>query len=226
MDGKTARLVVKNNEQEALIYFEGGNVVHAVLDDAEEGEEVVYKTLHWETGTFNLESGIESPQVTITRSWSGLLLEGARRLDESQFVIEAVEENQFIHPEVNEMSQMDNILKEMDNEVNGYIASAIVGKDGFSISQHTRRVKTVDPEEVGAQMTLLLKLVETSMGKIDGGVIEDNLLTSGKAYLIMRYLPGKEYFLGIAADRSSANLGNLRLMSKLYAKRVTEALPR
>lgn len=227
MDGKTAHLVVNHNQQEASVYFDAGNLVHAVLDNGEQGEEVIYRILHWETGTFKLESGIAVPQVTITRNWSGLLLEGARRFDESKLSIDAAIDNQFVQTEVNEMAQkLDEILKEMDNEITGYIASTIVGKDGLSIAHHTRRTKTVNPEEVGAQMTLLFKLVETSINKLDGGLVDDDLVTAEKAYLIMRYLPGNEYFLGIAADRSNANLGNLRLMSKLYTKRVAEALPK
>ncbi len=81
MDGKTARLTIKNQEQEALIYFDAGDVVHAVLGEAE-GEEVVYRILSWDEGTFVLDGGEEAPARTINRSCAGLLLEGARRLDE------------------------------------------------------------------------------------------------------------------------------------------------
>ncbi len=46
------------------------------------GEEVIYKVLSWDEGEFVLDVGAESPEVTIKRNWSGLLLEGAKRLDE------------------------------------------------------------------------------------------------------------------------------------------------
>lgn len=80
-DRKTARLVIEHQGQEATIFFDGGAVLHATLGDIQ-GEEVVYRILDWQKGTFNLESDISAPERTITRGWAGLLLEGARRLDE------------------------------------------------------------------------------------------------------------------------------------------------
>jgi hypothetical protein len=42
----------------------------------------------------------------------------------------------------------------------------------------------------------------------------------------MRFLPGKQYYLGIAANRKTGNLGNMRLISKTYAERLSKAMPR
>ncbi len=81
MDNKTARLTVESNDQEALVFFDAGEVVHATLDETE-GEEVIYQILEWNDGTFHLEVGEKTPSKTIARGWTGLLLEGARRLDE------------------------------------------------------------------------------------------------------------------------------------------------
>ncbi len=77
-----ARLTVRHNDREAQIYFDDGNIVHMTLDDRE-GEEVIYELLTWENGTFELEKDVPPPAHTVTSSWSGLLLEGMRRLDEA-----------------------------------------------------------------------------------------------------------------------------------------------
>ena len=77
-----ARLRVRRRGQEGYIFFTDGNVVHATLG-SRVGEEAVYELLTWEDGDFELEMGIPLPERTITTGWSGLLLEGMRRIDES-----------------------------------------------------------------------------------------------------------------------------------------------
>ncbi len=221
-DRKTARLLIQNDGQQASLFFKDGNVVHAVSGD-QEGEEVIYQILGWEEGTFNLETGVEPPAMTITRSWSGLLLEGAKRLDEETLEKDLFETVQSIQPEVKKMAKLDDILKEMGGEVTGYVASAVVGMDGINIAQHARA--KVDPEAISAQMTMLIKLVDTAVTKLGAGVVEDNLTTFAGAYITMRFLPDKQYYLGLAVDRKSGNLGNMRLIGKMYAERIAKAMP-
>lgn len=78
-----ARLSIKRQGQEAALYFEGGRIVHAVCD-LREGNEVVYDLLTWDEGEFELEAAVPSPKQTVDMDWSGLILEGMRRLDESK----------------------------------------------------------------------------------------------------------------------------------------------
>ena len=221
---KTAQLRIGHNGQQALLYFKDGSLVHAEMG-SQTGEDVVYQVLGWEDGSFNLETGIEPKTSTITRSWSGLLLEGARLLDEKTLDNNLFESFQTIQPEVNQMAtKLDEILMDMGNEVNGYVASIVSGMDGLNIAQHA--TSRVDPETISAQLTLLLKLVDTSAGKLNAGALEDELITTDKNFVLMRYLPGKQYFLGVAVDRKGSNLGNLRLMSRIYAERISKAMPR
>ncbi len=120
--------------------------------------------------------------------------------------------------------KLDDILKEMGGEITGYVASAVAGMDGINIAQHTRA--KVDPEAISAQMTMLLKLVDSAVTKLGAGAVEDNLLTTANAYLLLRFLPDKQHYLGMVAERKSGNLGNMRLISKLYADRIRKAMPR
>jgi predicted regulator of Ras-like GTPase activity (Roadblock/LC7/MglB family) len=82
-EGKTGQLTVDSAGKRALIYFRSGALVHAALGMTS-GEEVVYEALGWTEGKFILEIGTASPAVTIQRSWSTLLLEGAQRVDEAR----------------------------------------------------------------------------------------------------------------------------------------------
>jgi predicted regulator of Ras-like GTPase activity (Roadblock/LC7/MglB family) len=216
---KTAKLTILHRGETAQIFFKDGNVLHAALGDIQ-GEEVIYDILSWEDGVFELESGIIPPVTSIKRSWAGLLMEGARRLDENQ--IEP--EQSFIEPEVNKMAVLDDVLKQLSGDVNGYLASVVAGMDGLTIAQDARG--KMNPETIAAQMTLLIKLVDTSAAKLKVGEVEDDLLTTDNAYVLMRYLPDKHYFLGVAVDRKTSNLGNLRLMARIYSDRIAKAIPR
>jgi len=219
-DQKIAQLMIEHNGQQASLFFKEGAVLHASLGDLQ-GEEVVYKILNWQDGKFTLEMGQEPPVITIERSWSGLLLEGARRLDEAQVTDQSIESNMEVS---NMASDLDNILKDLSEQVDGFLTASVVGMDGFGIAQYTKS-KKMDMDTIDAQMTMFIKLVDTAVGKVDAGVIEDDLLTTDKAYLLIRFLEDKSYYLGIAADRKKANLGNMRLVSRVFSKRLAKAMP-
>jgi hypothetical protein len=74
-------LIVQSQGQEGSLFFEDGQIVHAVLN-SHEGEEVIYELLTWEDGTFEIKQEATPPKRTITANWQSLLLEGMRRLDE------------------------------------------------------------------------------------------------------------------------------------------------
>jgi len=78
---KQAELLIRRQGRLAAIYFENGTIAHAALDD-QEGEGVIYELLSWEDGSFSLEQGVPPPKRTVETDWTGLVLEGMRRLDE------------------------------------------------------------------------------------------------------------------------------------------------
>ncbi len=222
MDPRSARMTINYQEQEAKVIFANGQVIHAELGK-KTGEEVIFELLSWDGGTFEVENEIELPKKTINRMWSGLLLEGARRLDAIK-TQKKLNDQLLGNLEENKMSQkFDEILTSLSGEVSGYLSSALVGIDGINLASHT--VGALDPDNESAQITTLIRLVDASVDKLGAGVLEDNLLTTEKSYILMRFLPGKEYFLAIAANRKEGNLGNLRLMSKMYTEQLSKAMP-
>ncbi|HPH97155.1 MAG TPA: DUF4388 domain-containing protein [Anaerolineaceae bacterium] len=223
-DHKTGKLSLNNGAMQGNLYFKNGNVIHAEMGQLQ-GEAAVYELLSWEEGLFKLDVGHEAPQSTITRSWAGLIMEGARLLDEKlanndsdESVTNDLKETIVVAPKI------EDILKEMGGEMQGYIASAVTGMDGLNIAQHSKT--NIDPEAISAQMTMLLKLVDSTVGKLDAGTVQDNLVTTANAYVLMRFLPGRQHFLGVAVDRKAANLGNMRLIANIYSERIYKAIPR
>jgi hypothetical protein len=86
MERKTGVLTLKNSAgSTAQILVRTGRVVHARLDDRPEpvDAECVYYLLAWSTGGFELVTCEVEGVDRVQTSTMNLLLEGARRLDES-----------------------------------------------------------------------------------------------------------------------------------------------
>lgn len=240
--GETCRLIVENKTQVAQIYFTEGTVVHTTLGE-KEGEEAFNEILGWENGQFEIDRGFASPTRTITSNWSDLLLGGLHKLDEEKDAEQPTATElpeltddlgemlgfdksfdfQYKLEEEENMSGLQDSLENISQEVTGFIATAIVGMDGLGVAGFTNTSK--DVEVINAQMTLLFKLVNTTVDKLGAGNVETFLLTTDRAYLLIRYLADRNYYLGIAADRSKASLGNMHLFSRIFAERLSKEMP-
>lgn len=76
----TARLTAQSGHDEAAVYVAGGEIVHARLGSLS-GPDALYEALSWESGTFSIEKGVESPRRSIDEKWAPLLLEGLARIE-------------------------------------------------------------------------------------------------------------------------------------------------
>jgi CheY-like chemotaxis protein/predicted regulator of Ras-like GTPase activity (Roadblock/LC7/MglB family) len=77
-----AQLILNFQGREGVIFFKDGEMIHAEAGGLT-GEEAVYALLGWEDGSFQLKMGMEPSLRTIEKPWSGVLLEGMRRIDEA-----------------------------------------------------------------------------------------------------------------------------------------------
>ena len=123
------------------------------------------------------------------------------------------------------MAKLDDILKEMSEEVAGYVTSAVVGMDGINVASHAIQ-QAVDTESITAQMTSLFKQVDGSIMKLGIGEIEENLIDTEYVHVLMRFLPGKQYFLVLVTYRKTGKLGNMRMVSKSIVDRISKSIPR
>lgn len=119
--------IVQHNGRQVALYFKDGNLVHAVLGN-QEGEEVVYHILNWEEGIFKLDTDVEQPPaITITRSWTGLLLEGARRIDEEKQDADLQQTNQDLQRKDNLMNikRLNQSVEELKED----LGTALIATD-------------------------------------------------------------------------------------------------
>jgi predicted regulator of Ras-like GTPase activity (Roadblock/LC7/MglB family) len=150
-DAKTARLALESGGKQAMIYFDAGEVVHAAQGELQ-GEPAVYAVLSWGEGSFALEAGVEPPARTIHRGYAGLLLEGAKRIDEGHLQDPAglVQAGDFAgEAAVERMSAKEGGMSETMRAlagIEGVLGAVRVAEDGVVLEQALEG----DPEKEGA----------------------------------------------------------------------------
>lgn len=81
VSGKSGVAAVHHGNREAQLYFRKGQLIDAEVGDLR-GEEAVYRTITWATGTFDLEFRPVDRPAVIEAPTHALLMEGMRRVDE------------------------------------------------------------------------------------------------------------------------------------------------
>ncbi len=77
----TAALKVTTAEQEGMLFFKNGAIVHAMCDQLS-GEEAFFQIITFNDGTLQNIRGVEPPIISINKSLESLLFEAAVRNDE------------------------------------------------------------------------------------------------------------------------------------------------
>lgn len=80
---KSGHIELKEDDDTASIFFVNGMVVHSEVDDLE-GAEAFYKIMEWRVGNFEFIPNEASTKTTMSHDLQFLLMEAARRIDESQ----------------------------------------------------------------------------------------------------------------------------------------------
>jgi predicted regulator of Ras-like GTPase activity (Roadblock/LC7/MglB family) len=153
-------------------------------------------------------------------------MEGAKRLDEQKFEPEMVKIDQKEEWEAKSMAQkLEEVMQEMSTEINGFVLGAVAGMDGMNITQLSKG--KLDADAITGSLTIFLKLSSAANEKSGMGVMEDLLIQTDTNYIIQVFLPGDpQHFLVAIVDRKNGSLGNMRLISKIYADRFSKIIPR
>ena len=239
-EGNLARLRVRHQGREGSIYFADGNVVHAEMD-GEVGEEVVYELLTREDGDFFLEMGVEPPRRTITTNWSGLLLEGMRRIDESNAAWDDLDEldlatdapplgeetaeipDEFTETEVKGMATkkrselLAETLDELISTSTDIEGGALVGIDGLVLSANVP-IGKLDETLVGATAAAISGLSRRSVEQMKRGEFFQTLIQGSKGNIIVTFVDERNVFVGLTP--ADVNLG----MAFYEARQVAEKL--
>jgi hypothetical protein len=83
LNGATGCLTIQSGRRTGALYFDKGELINAVDDILNEGEEAAIGLLAWQVGTFEFRADVIDTTHVIESSTESVLLEAARRLDES-----------------------------------------------------------------------------------------------------------------------------------------------
>ncbi len=220
-----AHLRLRHRQEEASVFFADGNVVHAVLGD-QAGEEAIYELLGWEDGEFELEMDVPPPARTITTNWSGLLLEGMRRIDESAAGWDVLSELEALGEEEEETS-----IQAPQEEADVQIIPAAEGEAGAPQTYLTQQLEELR-RDVGARCAFLAdmegrSLAETGrIGKLDVATLLSLLAGSFAASAELARHFGDGQALNISFHRGSryeihsASVGEDLFLALVYDRRV------
>jgi predicted regulator of Ras-like GTPase activity (Roadblock/LC7/MglB family) len=211
-EGNQARLSVLRDDAQAILYFAEGNIVHAILRPGEglddlEGEEVVYRIVGWQDGSFSLETGVSPPAQTIHTPWSALLLEGLQRRDEKRW--DTLEIEDTIRRDEMAQRTTTDILKDF-LDVPGIGTAVVVGRDGFVI-EATAGTKGLSLDALGASLAHAINGIEMMGKELQIKTFQDLFVEYGGAMIITRPV-GDAIVALVASDASQ--LGIIRYKIK------------
>jgi predicted regulator of Ras-like GTPase activity (Roadblock/LC7/MglB family) len=224
-DRKTAQLLIEHNGQQAALFFQDGAVLHATLGKLQ-GEEVVYQILNWQDGHFTLEETESNTAATITisRSWSGLLLEGARRLDEENHIsngnsIPLDQEEKTMAKKKSEI--LADTLAELLQESSDIDGAAIVGTDGLVYSANVPQ-RALDENMVGASSAAILGLSKRSADQLKRGGFKQTLIQGDDGNIIVVGLNDETLFVGLTS--TNVNLGMAFAETRMMTEKLRDII--
>jgi len=203
---KSSKLILECNGRQAELWFANGEIIHAFLDD-QTGEEVVYQILSWEKGNFSLEASVEPPEVSIKRSWSSLLLEGAHRLDEEKMNQKNFTKDKKINKKESHMNvkKMEEIVAGLQEDLSGALVATDIysSKDGQSLAGFNTQPKA------SALFNEITRYLNKSLKGSNFPGLGSYYLVHLENNFIVVVIPQGDFQEGMLVDLSKTSLGIL-----------------
>lgn len=170
-----------------------------------------------------MENGVKAPKSSIKRSWTGLLLLGAQRLDEEEFL--HTQSPQPNLPEVKAMAtrseKLASTLAKLLTDSSDIEGIAVVGTDGLVLSANVPQ-KQLEEEMVGAVSAAILGLSNRSAGQLKRGTLVRTLIQGEDGNIIVASLNADTLLVGLTPK--NVNLGMVFMEIKSMVQTITEVL--
>jgi len=189
----TGAISVEYGDSRGVIYFIGGEIIHAELGE-ETGEEAIYKIIKWPGGTFNIHPEMTSNVCTIHYRTDFLLLEALRRMDEENAGT-AKDRGPGSGPSVTPRRTMSKIAARLQ-EISSVTYSVLLDKQGAPIQD-----ASIEAVALAAKGMFLAK-TGNSMGELLGlGEVKAAAVHTAHFHLLM--YDSKQHYLSIAVKPDS-----------------------
>lgn len=119
------------------------------------------------------------------------------------------------------MTELDEILAHLVEQVDGALAAAVAGMDGLLVEQYSQ--DETDLAAVAAEITNVLASGKSAMSRrLDGGELVELILGSEQRLAYVRLLENDLFCLMVLG--ADGNLGKARLYSERAAERLASVL--
>lgn len=122
------------------------------------------------------------------------------------------------------MAKLEDILLDVRNQLGTeFLSTEVVGVDGLAISE-TAMDPSFDSSVISARLAMVMKLSTKVSEKMSLGTVEDSLVTTDKAFMLIRFLGDNSYYWRVSVSKD-ATLGVVRMLMTEYAERLWDAIP-
>ncbi len=205
-----SQITVEQSQESGAIYLAEGRIVHALQGDAV-GEEALYQLLQWEEGRFRIEKNQSSPEQSIHRPWTAILMQVLQRLDEERDAQQAPAQQTSTVQEAD-----STFLEELAERVPGLVAGYITDTLGMTLAGWVSAAEgTFAAETAPEGLFRLIGSVEEALEAIEAGSLEETItVTSNYRFITRCYDEGTRCLQIVLA--TDGNLGAARMYLAAY----------
>jgi len=188
----SSALAVNHENEEGLIYFQEGNIVHAESGSLS-GEEAFYHIMSWRGGEFYVYRDRISPQESISKGWQSLLLESLRQLDE----ISGGESKDRDNEKARRRLEIESLLSKVRN-AEGVEHILIHSEAGFpmqylgSLTNDTAKLS-----DLGNELSNLVKETRKSLNVLQDDSVKFMEIQTENQIMLLHKIPGEYAFISI-----------------------------
>lgn len=241
MSGVTAALRVTEGNRQGIIFFQKGEIIHALCDELD-GERAFFEIISFAHGHLDTVNIADLPERTIFKPYVAMLMEGSRRQDEQgggdaeasresggdgrDKTHNEVENIGFGQAVVAVKSELPLSMAEMlegFKAINGYRAAAIMKASGEILAQDAINNK-IDLRMVSETLNDFFRNAREATGKVGLETCHEAVLGTRSDILIMGCSGGGDASLVLAVFDASGNqaLGR-REMRKVVARLAADS---
>lgn len=213
---KRGLLTIFGEEDNALIYFDKGKIIHSSYRHLN-GIDALVETLAWKDGRFMFEEGMTTNDVNVGCDYHSALLTAIQRYDEM---------GRFGHfnssPGAAGEKSTASLKEQLEDflQMEGIITVVVVGRDGFIIDSASTDNLNID--EVGAVISTSMGALENMGTDLGVGDLQQAMLEYNDIIVFMNALDGETLFILVA--KPNVNLGMVRLRIKRRIDGIKAAL--
>jgi predicted regulator of Ras-like GTPase activity (Roadblock/LC7/MglB family) len=122
------------------------------------------------------------------------------------------------------MAKTVEVLEELADQLDGFVAASVVGLDGMSVANLVTD-RDFDEDKASAALSQLVKQSHESSEAMDAGTFEENITTSERYMFLTRPIGNDRFFVQIVL-KTDANVGAARMYLEDYEDDLLDTLPR